>query len=68
MNVTKPASGLNNEFFGPSFASLNEANKTAFVGYVRDFSFTNSWFLSVASLEGTKFFIRKFFPSGTCFM
>ena len=34
VNVTKSASGLNNEFFGPRFASLNEANKTAFGCYV----------------------------------
>lgn len=66
VNVTKSASGLNNEFFCPSFASLNEANKTALGCYVNDFSFTNFWFLSVANLEATKVSFRKFFLSGTC--
>lgn len=68
MNVAKLASGLNNEFFGPSSALLNEANKIALDYYVSDFSFTNFWFLSVANLEAAKVFFRKSFPSGTCFM
>lgn len=68
VNVAKLASGLNNEFFGPSSALLNEANKIALDCYASDFSFTNSRFLSVASLEATKVVFRKFFPSGACFM
>lgn len=67
MNVAKPASGLNNEFLGPSFASLNEANKTALDCFVSDFSSPNFWFLSVANLEATKVFFRKFFPRGRSF-
>lgn len=63
VNVTKSASGLNNEAFCPSFASVNEANDTALHCCITDVPFTNCCFLSIASWETTKVSFTKSFPS-----
>lgn len=61
MDVTKSASGLNNESSGPSFTSVNETNETGLHCYVNDFTSTNFWFLSVANLEATKVSLESSF-------